>query len=92
MSSANGETPHHERYLFFSPLGSGAAGRVWKAQYIGTEPLGSLQPGAAVAIKLVPRDKVSPNEVLLQATLKHLNIVQLHDIFECVGTCRGHLP
>ena len=80
----NGGTPRHANYHFSHVLGSGSDGTVWKATYVGPAPLGDLEPGTNVAIKVVPPDKLRDNEILLQAQLRHLNIVQLYDIFECV--------
>lgn len=66
-------------------LGKGAEGSVYKGRYIGREPLGSLVYGMDVAIKVVLWEHVRPNEVMMQAQLRHLNIVTLYDVFQCAS-------
>ena len=77
--------PRVEFYQFIEVIGQGSSGQVWKARYVGSERRGKLAPNTCVAIKLVLDAKIIEKEVLIQTKLRHLNIVQMFDIFECAS-------
>ena len=64
-------------------IGRGFTGRVYKGQYVGTEPRGDLQPGHFVALKFVKREGLYPQEILLQSQMQHMNIVRVFDVLPC---------
>jgi serine/threonine protein kinase len=70
-------------YNLLARLGEGAQGVVYKARYNGSERRGDLEPNTPVAIKFIPSRGLNPQEVLLHARLRHMNIVRIYDVFAC---------
>jgi serine/threonine protein kinase len=70
-------------YNLLARLGEGAQGVVYKAEYNGSGRRGDLKPNTPVAIKFIPSSGLNPQEVLLHARLRHMNIVRIYDVFAC---------
>lgn len=69
-------------YTVLEEVGRGAEGTVYKVLYTG-EGVGDLAQNSSVAVKVIHGSKIRPDEVLLQASLKHVNIIRLFDVFRC---------
>jgi hypothetical protein len=70
-------------YNALSYLGRGSEGVVVKASFEGPAK-GALVPNKTVAVKITPAAKLRPNEVLLQARVCHISVIQLYDVFKYV--------